>query len=158
MYRPNSSSLADSHPFVDVQSQIRGLSQDLATSFNTGNYDQVAALFAPDGVFMAPNHEPAQGPKAVERLMRQIGENGYEGLRVETLRVETSADMAMEIGRYTVAIRQPDGTTVADRGKCLKVWRRLGAWLIVADCWSSNLAAPAISQACATSQPSANVA
>ncbi len=142
MYRPNSSSLADSHPFMDVQSLIRGLSQDFVTSFNTGNYDQLAALFAPDGVFMAPNHEPAHGPKAVERLLRQFGENGYEGLRVETTRIESSADMAMEIGRYSVAIRQPDGTTSADRGKYLKVWRRLGAWLIVADCWSSNLGVP----------------
>lgn len=142
MYRQNASSLAETHPFLDVQSLIRGLSQDLVTSFNTGNYDQVATLFAPDGVFMAPNHEPAHGPKAVERLMREIGESGYESLRVETIRIEHSADMAMEIGRYSVAIRQPDGTTVADRGKCLKVWRRLGAWLIVADCWSSNLALP----------------
>ncbi|MGA8867274.1 MAG: nuclear transport factor 2 family protein [Candidatus Sulfotelmatobacter sp.] len=142
MYRPNSSSLADAHPFVDVQSLIRGLSQDLATSFNTGNYDQVGALFAPDGVFMAPNREPAYGPKAVERLMREIGESGFESLRLETTRVESSADMAMEIGRYTVAIRQADATTVADRGKYLKVWRRLGAWLIVADCWSSNVAIP----------------
>jgi len=142
MYRPNSSSLADTHPFVDVQSLIRGLSQDFVTSFNTGNYDQVATLFAPDGVFMAPNQEPAHGPKAVERLLRQFGDSGYDSLRIETTRVESSADMAMEIGRYSVAIHQPDGTTVADRGKYLKVWRRLGAWLIVADCWSSNLALP----------------
>jgi len=28
-----------------------------------------------------------------------------------------------------------------DRGKYVKVWRRLGAWRIVADCWSSNLPA-----------------
>ena len=74
--------------------------------------------------------------------MREIGESGYESLRIETTRVEHSAEMAMEIGRYSVAIRQPDGTTVADRGKYVKVWRRLGAWLIVADCWSSNLAVP----------------
>jgi hypothetical protein len=45
----------------------------------------------------------------------------------------------MEIGRYTVAIRQPDGTILADRGKYVKAWRRLGTWLIVADCWSTNL-------------------
>jgi uncharacterized protein (TIGR02246 family) len=142
MYRPNTSSVADARPFMDVQSLIRGLSQDFVTSFNTGNYDQVAALFAPDGVFMAPHHEPAHGPQAVERLLRQFGDSGYESLRLETTRVESSADMAMEIGRYSVAIRQPDGTTVADRGKYLKVWRRLGAWLIVADCWSSNIALP----------------
>jgi uncharacterized protein (TIGR02246 family) len=142
MYRPYSSSLADSRPFLDVESLIRNLSQDFVTSFNTGNYDQVASLFAQDGAFMAPHHDPAYGPKAVERLLRQFGEAGYEDLRLETVRVETSGDMAMEIGRYTVAIRQPDGTIRADRGKYVKAWRRLGAWLIVADCWSSNLPAP----------------
>jgi uncharacterized protein (TIGR02246 family) len=142
MYRPYSSTVADSRPFLDVTSLIRNLSQDFVTSFNTGNYDQVAALFAQDGAFMAPHHDPAYGPKAVERLLRQCGEAGYEDLRLETIRVETSGDLAMEIGRYTVAIRQPDGTILADRGKYVKAWRRLGAWLIVADCWSSNLPAP----------------
>jgi len=139
MYRPYSSSVADSRPFLDVQSLIRNLSQDFVTSFNTGNYDQVAALFAEDGVFMAPHHDPAYGPKAVERLLHKIGEAGYEDLRLETIRVEAYGDLAMELGRYTVAIRQTDGTILADRGKYLKAWRRLGAWLIVADCWSSNL-------------------
>jgi uncharacterized protein (TIGR02246 family) len=141
MYRPYSSSLADSRPFLDVESLIRNLAQDFVTSFNTGNYDQVAALFAQDGAFMAPHHDPAYGPKAVERLLRQIGDFGYEDLRLETIRVEASGDLAMEIGRYTVAIRQPDGTIQADRGKYVKAWRRLGVWLIVADCWSSNMPA-----------------
>jgi uncharacterized protein (TIGR02246 family) len=139
MYRPYPSSLADARPFLDVQSLIRNLAQDFVTSFNTGNYDQVAALFTQDGAFMAPHHDPAYGPNAVERLLRQIGEAGYEDLRLETVRVESSGDLAMEIGRYTVAIRQPDGTILADRGKYVKAWRRLGVWLIVADCWSTNL-------------------
>jgi uncharacterized protein (TIGR02246 family) len=142
MYRPYSSSLADSRPFMDVESLIRNLAQDYVTSFNTGNYDQMAALFAQDGAFMAPHHDPAYGPAAVERLLRQVAESGYEDLRLETIRVEASGDMAVEIGRYTVAIRQPAGTILADRGKYVKAWRRLGAWLIVADCWSSNLPAP----------------
>ncbi len=142
MYRPYSSSLTDSRPFLDVESMIRNLAQDFVTSFNTGNYDQVASLFAQDGVFMMPHHDPAYGPKTVERLLRQIAEAGYEDLRLETIRVEASGDLAMEIGRYTVAIRQPDGTILADRGKYLKAWRRLGVWLIVADCWSSNMPVP----------------
>ena len=140
MYRNYSSSLADSRPFMDVQSQIRELTQDLVTSFNTGNYDQVAAMYATDGVFMAPHYEPSHGPKETERLLRQLSDAGYEDLRLETLRVESSGDMAMEVGRYSVARHQTNGTTVADRGKYLKVWRRLGTWLIVADCWNSNLA------------------
>jgi ketosteroid isomerase-like protein len=124
---------------MDVQSLIRNLSQDFVTSFNTHNYDQASALFAPDGAFMAPHYDPAYGPKAVESLLHKLGDAGHEDLRLETIRVEASGDLAMEIGRYTVAIRQPDGTIRADRGKYVKAWRRLGAWLIVADSWSSNL-------------------
>ena len=96
MYRPYSSSLADSRPFLDVQSLLRNLAQDFVTAFNTGNYDQAAALFTTDGAFMAPHHEPAYGPKAVEHLLRQFGDAGYEDLRLETVRVESSGDMAMD--------------------------------------------------------------
>ncbi|MHB8214694.1 MAG: YybH family protein [Candidatus Sulfotelmatobacter sp.] len=142
MYRPYSSSLVDSRPSLDVPSLLRNLAQDFVTAFNTGNYDHASALFAPDGALMAPHYEPAYGPKAVERLLHQFADAGYENLRLETSRVESSGDMAMELGRYTVAIRQPDGTIFADRGKYVKAWRRLGVWLIVADCWSSNLPLP----------------
>jgi uncharacterized protein (TIGR02246 family) len=138
MYRPYSSSLADSRPFMDVEFQIRSLAKDYATAFNTGNYDQVAALFASDGVLMAPNHDTANGQKAVERLLQEFGESGYSDMRVETLRVESSGDMAMEEGTYSVTIRQGNGTLMPERGKYVKVWRRLGAWLILADCWSRN--------------------
>jgi ketosteroid isomerase-like protein len=141
MYRPYSSSLADAHPLRDVESQIRGFAQDLATSFNTGNYDQAASLFAHDGVLMATCFEAGYGQKAVERLLRQLGDSGYSDLRLETSRVEHSGDMAMELGRFSLAVHHPDGTVVPEQGKYVRVWRRLGAWLILADCWSRTLQA-----------------
>jgi uncharacterized protein (TIGR02246 family) len=145
MYRPYSSTGGDSRPF-DVQSLIRNQAQDFVTSFNTGNYDQVAALFAQDGALMASHHDPAYGPKAIEHLLRQLGEAGYEDLRLETVRVEASGELAVEMGRYSVAIRQPEGAVLTDRGKYVRAWRRLGAWLIVADCWSSNLPISSLSE------------
>lgn len=139
MYRPYGNSVPDSSPLLDVETTIRGLTQDYCTAFNTGNYDQVAALFASDGLYMAPHREPMQGPKAIEWLLLQLGERGYQDLRLETARVDHAGDLVVEIGRYTVGIHQPDGTTIADRGKFVHAWRRLGAWLMVADSWSSNL-------------------
>ncbi len=136
MYRPYTNTLADLVRSRDVESQLRNLTQDFAISFNTGNYDQAAALFAADGVLMAPHHEAAYGQKQVERLLRQMGESGYGDLRLETTRVDYSGDMAMELGQFTAIVRQADGTMVPERGKYVKVWRRLGAWLIMADCWS----------------------
>ena len=138
MYRPYSSSLADARPFRDVESQLRGLTQDYVTSFNTGNYDQVAAMFAHDGVLMPAGRDAAYGQKAVERQLQQFGDEGYSDMRVETVRIDNSGDMAMELGGYSVTIRQANGTLAGERGKYVRVWRRLGAWLILADCWSRN--------------------
>jgi uncharacterized protein (TIGR02246 family) len=143
MYRPPSSNLAGSYSQLDVESTIRGLTQDFCTAFNTGNYDQVAALFASDGVLMLSHHESSQGPKAIERMLRQVGDSGYQNLRFETTRVDYSADMAIEIGRYTVSIAS-GSTTAADAGKFLRAWHRLGAWRIVGDSWNSGL--PGIDQ------------
>jgi ketosteroid isomerase-like protein len=140
MYRPYTSSQADFRPFADVQTQLRDLTQDFATSFNTGNYDQAANFFASDGVLMAPHDEGAYGQKSVERLLRGMGEAGYSDLRLETTRVDHSGDMAMELGKFSIVVRKPDGTPVSERGKYVKVWRRLGAWLVLADCWSLTAA------------------
>ena len=139
MYRPFSSGAHSKSLFIDVESTIRGLTQDYSTAFNTGNYEQVAELFTSDGLFMPPHREAAQGPKAIEQVLRDHGEKGYQDLRLETTRVDNTGDMAIEIGRYTVAVRQGNGTTLADRGKFIHAWRRLGVWMMVAACWNSDL-------------------
>ena len=139
MYRPlNSSAVSGSNPLLDVESTIRGLSQDFCTAFNTGNYDQVAALFASDGVLMLSHHESSQGLKAIEQVLRRYGDSGYQNLRFETIRVDYSGDMAIEMGRYTLCI-ETGNKTVTDAGKYLRAWHRLGAWRIVGDAWSSDL-------------------
>ncbi len=136
MYRPYAGPEADFRPFRDVQSQLRDQTQDFATSFNTGNYDHAAGMFASDGVLMAPQYEGAYGQKQVEHLLRELGESGYSDLRMETTRVDSSGDMAMELGRFSLMLRKADGTMVPGHGKYVRVWRRLGAWLLMADSWN----------------------
>ena len=138
MYRPPVSSVPGSNPQPDVELIIRGLTQDFCTAFNTGNYDQAAALFASDGVLMISHRESSQGPKGIERVLRQYGDLGYQNLRFETTRVDYSGDMAVEMGRYTVSI-ELGNTNAADAGRFLRAWHRLGAWRIVGDSWTSTL-------------------
>lgn len=138
MYRPYTNAQADLRPFRDVESELREQTQDFAMAFNTANYDQAARMFAGDGVLMAPMHEAAYGQKPVERLLRELGESGYTDLRMETTRIDHSGDMAMELGRFSAILHRADGSVAQERGKYVKVWRRLGAWLIVADCWSGT--------------------
>jgi uncharacterized protein (TIGR02246 family) len=139
-YRPYGGPVPQPAPLNDVGSTIRDAVQDFCTNFNTGNYDHCVAMYTPDGYFMAPSRETVQGKQAIQRALQQFADQGYEDLRLETLRVESSGDMAVEIGRYAVSIRQPNGTTVVDRGKYLSAWRRFGVWLKAADCWSSDVA------------------
>ncbi len=153
-YMPYGSPSPGQGSVADVSSSIREANQDFCTAFNTGNYDHCAAQFAPDGCFMPPNTEAAQGKKAIERVLQKFADLGYQDLRLDTLRIDHSGDMAVEIGRYTVSIRQSNGTTVIDRGKYLNAWRRIGAWLKVADCWSSDL--PMV-QANTTTQYAGNI-
>lgn len=136
MYQPYPSFGSDIRSPRNVESHIRDNSQDFAMAFNTGNFDQAAALFAKDGVLMAPRQETAVGQKQVERLLRQFGDAGYSNLRLVTTRVEHSADMAMEVGRFTVTVRRPDGTNAPEGGRYVRVWRRLGAWLIIGESWT----------------------
>jgi len=136
MYQQHIRPRAGDRPLQDVESQLRDQTQDFATSFNTGNYDLAARLFASDGVLMAPQYEGAYGQKHVERLLRELGEAGYSDLRMETTRVDHSGDMAMELGRFSLVVRKADGTMIPARGKYVRVWRRLGAWLLMGDCWN----------------------
>lgn len=139
MYGPFVRSVSSTNRLIDVPTTIRELSQDLSMAFNTGNYDHGAAQFAPDSIFMPSQHEAAQGSRAIERVLRQLGDAGYQDLRLQTLRVEHSGDMAVEVGRYTVAVHQANGTIIAQRGDYLHTWRRIGAWLVTAACWNSSL-------------------
>lgn len=138
MYRATSFDVPSSGPIRDPESTIRGLTQDFCTAFNTGNYDHAAALFKSDALFMPSHRESSQGTAAIERALRQFGDCGCEDLRFETTRVDCSGDMAVEVGRYHLSTRR-GATVVTDTGKYLRTWRRLGAWLITADCWSSSL-------------------
>jgi ketosteroid isomerase-like protein len=122
----------------DTETTIRNQTQDFCLAFNTGNYDHSATLFATDGMLMCSNRAPVQTAKLVERGLQQMAEAGYQDLRMETVRVENSGDMAMEIGRYRLTIRGADGSSSSDEGKFLTTWRRMGAWRILATCWSSN--------------------
>lgn len=126
-------------PPADAESAVRDLVQDFAMSFNTGNYDHCSGIFVPEGQLMVSHRDLIQGQRAIELTLRELAEGGYQDLRLQTLRVDALGDRAIEIGRYTVSVRLPNGKLVTDRGNYLASWRRLGAWRILASCFSSSV-------------------
>ena len=134
------SSVGSASPTVaDSETAVRGLVQDFATSFKTGNYDHCSGMFVPEGQLMISHREPIQGQRGIELTLRQLAESGYEDLRLRTVRVDVAGDRGVEIGGYTVSIRLPNGKLVTDRGNYLAFWRRLGVWRMMANCFSSSV-------------------
>ena len=138
MYRPYGNAVPHAGD-KSVQTTIQEFSQEFCIAFNTGNYDQCAQMFAPDGVLMPPSRDAVQGTKPIERTLQELADLGYSDFRMETARVDVSADLAVEMGEYAASIRLANGATVVDRGKYLTSWQRLGAWRMAATCWSTNL-------------------
>src|SRR5260370_41281932 len=99
MYQPYPGSSTGTRPFRDVESQIRDLTQDFAMSFNTGNYDQGASLFANDGVLMVPQSEAANGQKQAERALRQVAAAGDRDWRRGARGGDYSDEVAGGTGR-----------------------------------------------------------
>jgi ketosteroid isomerase-like protein len=88
---------------------------------------------------MIPHCEAMQGQRSIERGLHQLADAGYEDLRLETMRVDASGDRATEVGRYSAVVRLGKGRTVSDGGNYLASWRRLGAWRMAVQCFSSSI-------------------
>ena len=111
--------------------------------YNAGDADGVAALYAEDGVVMAPGAPAVVGRAAIRDFIASDIENSkaaglaFKGDEVTDGAVE--GDMAWIKGSFSLS--DSSGTTV-DTGKYLTVYRRTnGQWQIIRDMWNSDASA-----------------
>ena len=100
----------------------------------------VDAFYADDAVFMPPNHLEVRGREALLAYWRERPDEGLLELELEPTHVESSGDLAYEVGRYTSLLRPRHGSLLQDYGKYLVVYRRGegGEWRAVADTFNSD--------------------
>lgn len=109
---------------------------------NTKNPEAIAALYAEDGMFLAPNAPKVAGRDAIKTSwtgMFQIP--GVELVfATEKLIFSQGGDMAVDVGNYTFKAG-PEGAQSTDKGKSVVVWvKRDNKWLILSDMFSSDAA------------------
>ncbi len=109
--------------------------------YNSGDADGVAALYAEDGVVMAPGAAAVVGRAAIrDYIASDIGNSKAAGLAFKGDEVTDGAvegDMAWIRGSFSLI--DSSGTTV-DTGKYLTVYRRTnGEWQIIRDMWNLDL-------------------
>lgn len=124
--------------------RIRQLGIHWVSAVAAKDLDAIVDLYAPDGRFMPPNDPGVEGRRAIRKAWKMLLEIPGMVLIFKPVSIEVSeaADMASDIGTYTLSFDGPDGRQ-EDRGKYLVVWKKVdGAWKVAADMFNSDLAAP----------------
>jgi uncharacterized protein (TIGR02246 family) len=103
-------------------------------AFNTGDVEQVMALYEPDAVLIPEPGQVARGTDAIRQALL-----GFLGLklpiRLQSKRVLTSGDLAMVSNTWKLAGTGPDGSPLDLGGNTMEVLRRQpdGTWRYVFD-------------------------
>jgi ketosteroid isomerase-like protein len=109
-------------------------------SFNTGNAEALAALYAEDAVVAPPNAPAIFGRDAIRADHQEQFATVGIAIELEDLEFVIKGDLGYKAGRYRV---RTEDDTLIDRGKYLEVWRKIdGTWLIHRDIYNSSLPLP----------------
>jgi uncharacterized protein (TIGR02246 family) len=103
-------------------------------AFLRGDAQAVADLYTEDAQVIPPGGEVASGRSAIAAFWRTVMETGVKDLTLDTTEVESTGDLACEVGAVTVVGANGQGTA----GRYVVVWKRQnGHWKIHRDIWNS---------------------
>lgn len=103
--------------------------------FLAGDEKSLAALYTEDAKVIAPGVKVAKGQPEIAAFWRGVMDSGIKDLSLRTLEVESSGDMAYEVG--AVSILGQDGSPSGAR--YLVVWKRIdGKWFLHRDIWNNG--------------------
>lgn len=123
-----------------VEQSIRRTRQEFVLAVNARDLERALVCFSEGAQIFVHNREVLEGEKARESARRLLSSERLVRFSAETTRIEHSGNLAYEVGRYVFVFRQPDGSTMEDRGRYLDVWKKQGRsdWRIVLHAPSSD--------------------
>jgi ketosteroid isomerase-like protein len=122
----------------EIASEIAKLRELWVTEWNLKQVNPVMALYAPDAMFMTASGERASGPVAIRALFEGMRASNMSNLRLYSLAVEQSGDLAYDSGKYRETAALPDNPHHEIEGSYLAVYKLQpdGKWLIVQHVWT----------------------
>jgi uncharacterized protein (TIGR02246 family) len=126
-------------PAANPREAIIAANANFIAVFRAADAGAVADCYTNDAQLLPANSEPVSGRTAIEGFWRGVMGMGIASVKLETVEVEGQGDLAVEVGRYTLA--GADGGAL-DNGKYVVVWHRdAGTWKLHRDIWTTSRAA-----------------
>jgi len=100
------------------------------------------SYYTEDASLLPPNAPIASGKPAIHAVWSSLlGAGASVSWQATKVEVARSGDLAYVLGVYKLAMEDPQGKPVTDRGKFVEVWKKQtdGKWKVVTDMFSSDL-------------------
>jgi uncharacterized protein (TIGR02246 family) len=134
----SSMSAQDTAGESEIASEIAKLRELWVTEWNLRQINPIMALYAPDAMFLTASGDRATGQSQIRALFDGMRASNMSNLRLHSLAVEQSGDLAYDSGSDRETAALPDNPHHEIEGSYLTVYKLQldGRWLIVQHVWT----------------------
>jgi uncharacterized protein (TIGR02246 family) len=118
-----------------VRDAIEAGNRAFVAAFLRGDAKAVSQLYSEDARVIAPGAPAASGRDAIAAFWQKSIDSGVKDVRLDTLDVASSGDLASETGEVLLVAK--DGSQ--SQARYVVVWKRVaGRWLLYRDIWNAE--------------------
>ena len=131
--------MSQGQPF-DFKSAIQRTIGEFETAAKAKNASKLAGIYASEATLLPPSSPMIKGTSNIQAFWQKFLDAGAADPKLQTVSVESSGDLAYEIGTFQAMMPQPSGGASRSSGKYLVVWKRQndGNIKMVADMFSGD--------------------
>ena len=124
----------------DFRSAIEAVVSTFEQAANSKDAATIANMYEQDATLLPPGSPPIKGRANIQAFWQAFFNAGASNAKLRVVEVESSGDMAYEIGAFEANLPVPQGGTARAAGKYLVVWKRQsnGSIKAVADIFNVN--------------------
>jgi uncharacterized protein (TIGR02246 family) len=123
----------------DVRQAIEGVNAQFVAAFKAGDAATIASLYTDTATVLPPSATEVAGREAIQQLWQSWIDDGLKDLTLEARTVESSGDLAYEIGEFGLQAPAENNAMVTATGNYVVVWKREdGNWRLHVDTWNDR--------------------
>src|SRR3954471_11956874 len=122
-----------------IADEIVRLRSEWAKNLQSKRIDPLAALYAPNAVYLQPSGARASGRPAIREICKKIMDNFNSEITFQSLASDHSSDLAYDSGEYRESlVKLSDKTEAQVQGNYVMIFKRQpdGTWLIAEQIWT----------------------
>ena len=125
---------------ADDAADLKARAEAWEEAFNASKVEEVAAMYAPDGMRMPPNAVAVKGREAVLTQLRE-SRKMMSGVEIEATAALADGNLGVTHGTYKI---KGEAGAIVDNGKWVSIGKKVnGQWTTVSDIWNSDRPLPA---------------